>query len=130
MSAINSADGLSASLWLGAGAMYAYSRGMAVTAHNIANVSTDNFTPRHAVYATGPNGRGTVLDSILPTGPNIREMGDLAADDGLSAVKRPSGTELERELTRMISTQRAYEANAQTVRSADEMTATLLNIVA
>lgn len=132
MSTINSVDGLSASLWLGAGAMHSYSRGMAVTAHNIANVSTDDFTPSRAVYSTGPDGRGNVLDAILPVGPTVGEMADLAATDGVRSQTpaRPSGTELARELPQMVSTQRAYEANAQVVRSADAMTATLLNIVA
>ena len=42
----------------------------------------------------------------------------------------PSGTELAREMPGMIITQRTYEANAQTVRTADEMLGTLLNLKA
>jgi flagellar basal-body rod protein FlgC len=42
----------------------------------------------------------------------------------------PSGTELSAEITRMISTQHAYEANAQVVRTSDAMLGTLLDIKA
>lgn len=42
----------------------------------------------------------------------------------------PSGTELAREFTHMISTQRAFDANAKTITTADEMLGSLLNIKA
>ena len=42
----------------------------------------------------------------------------------------PSGTDLAREFTQMISTQHAYEANAQVVRASDSMLGTLLDVKA
>ena len=40
----------------------------------------------------------------------------------------PSATELTREFPGMMTTQRAFEANAVAVRTADEMMGTLLDI--
>ena len=88
-------SGITGSMNLGASAMNAHAWGMAVTAHNVANVNTAGFTPQHAVYATGPG-----------------------------------GTDLGREMTQMISTQRTYEANAQVVRTGDAMLGTLLDLKA
>lgn len=47
---------ISAGMSLGASAMSAHSGGMAVTAHNVANVNTAGFEPQRALYATGPQG--------------------------------------------------------------------------
>lgn len=55
------------SMTLAAGALKAQSQGLAVTAHNVANVSTGGFRPRHAAYATGPEGFGVRLNAVLPT---------------------------------------------------------------
>ena len=43
-------------------------------------------------------------------------------------VVNPSGTDLGREMTQMISTQRTYEANARTVRASDAMLGALLDL--
>ena len=140
MDGVSGSGGISSALFMGAGAMQAHSWGMAVSAHNVANVSTDGFTPQRALFATGPGGQGVTLDTV------IREpgLGGLAAGygpDGATTaaqdvsglppgVPRPSGTELAREMPHMIVTQRTYEANAATVRTADEMLGTLLNMKA
>lgn len=141
MDGISGSGGISSALYLGAGAMQAHSWGMAVSAHNVANVSTDGFTPQRALFATGPGGRGVTLDTVLREPPL---GGAVSAQDRPGAVSggdahvaglppealRPSGTELAKEMPRMIVTQRTYEANAQTVRTADDMLGTLLNIKA
>lgn len=143
MSGVSGSGGISASLYLGAGAMQAHSWGMAVSAHNVANVSTAGFTPQRALFATGPGGRGVTLDTVQrepplggmeasgATDPSDRYSADAYESAGLPPeALRPSGTELAREMPRMIVTQRTYEANAQTVRTADEMLGTLLNMKA
>lgn len=140
MDGVSGSGGISQALFLGAGAMQAHSWGMAVSAHNVANVSTDGFTPQRALFATGPGGRGVTLDTVLrepPLGGAVSAQDRPGAAGGAShmaglppEVARPSGTELAREMPRMIVTQRTYEANAQTVRTADEMLGTLLNMKA
>ena len=132
-------SGITGSMNLGASAMNAHSWGMAVTAHNVANVNTAGFTPQHAVYATGPGGRGVRLDAVLQdSGVAGRLPAEFRNDPAVSAAPasvesdfvNPGGTDLGREMTQMISTQRTYEANAQVVRTGDAMLGTLLDLKA
>jgi len=55
----------SSSMQLGASAMNAYSWGMAVTAHNVANVNTAGFEPQRAVYANNSHNQGVSFDAVL-----------------------------------------------------------------
>ena len=112
---------------------------MAVTAHNVANVNTAGFAPQHAVYATGPGGRGVRLDAVLQdSGVAGRLPAEVRNNPAVSAAPasvesdfvNPGGTDLGREMTQMISTQRTYEANAQVVRTGDAMLGTLLDLKA
>lgn len=140
MDGVSGSGGINSALWMGAGAMEAHSWGMAVSAHNVANVSTDGFTPQRALFATGPGGQGVALDTVIRE-PSLGSAVQGYGADGVATdiqnvaglppdATRPSGTELAREMPHMIVTQRTYEANAQTVRTADEMLGTLLNIKA
>ena len=128
-------NGINSSMQYGASAMNALGLGMNVVAHNVANVSTAAFVPRRAAYADGAGGQGMQLDAVL------RDAGPAADWSAANAVYdvtpnrfaehlSPSGTELSAEITRMISTQHAYEANAQVVRTSDAMLGTLLDIKA
>lgn len=132
-------SGITGSMNLGASAMNAHSWGMAVTAHNVANVNTAGFTPQHAVYATGPGGRGVQLDAVFQdSGVAGRLPAEVRNNPAVSAAPasvesdfvNPGGTDLGREMTQMISTQRTYEANAQVVRTGDAMLGTLLDLKA
>lgn len=132
-------SGISNSLQLGASAMDAFSWGMAVTAHNVANVSTAGFQPGRAEYATNANDQGVKFSAVLKdagssVGPNSNQAAATAVYDVTSGMPleatSPSGTELSGEITRMITTQHAYEANAQVVRTSDTMLGTLLDIKA
>ena len=64
------------SLQIGASALNAFSWGTAVTAHNVANVSTAGFEPRRAVYSSNPNNQGVSFDAVLK-------------DTGSAAVQNP-----------------------------------------
>ncbi len=132
-------SGITGSMNLGASAMNAHSWGMAVTAHNVANVNTAGFAPQHAVYATGSGGRGVRLDAVLQdSGVVGRLPAEVRNNPAVSAAPasvesdfvNPGGTDLGREMTQMISTQRTYEANAQVVRTGDAMLGTLLDLKA
>ena len=127
------------SLQIGASALNAFSWGTAVTAHNVANVSTAGFEPRRAVYSSNPNNQGVSFDAVLKdTGSGAVQNPDWAAAKAVYDVtsglpleaSSPSGTDLSREFTTMIDTQHAYEANAQVIRTSDTMLGTLLDIKA
>lgn len=132
MSGIDGSGGISGSLFLGAGVLRVHAVGMQVGAHNIANVSTDGFEPQRAVYATGPRGWGVDLQTVEKAGLDGRAGAasqPLANGKG-AEIANASGTELAREIPNLIMTQRGFEANAATVRTADEMLGTLLDISA
>lgn len=123
---MNGISGVTSSMHLASGSMATHNVGMQVAAHNIANISTDGFTPQRAEYATGANGVGVELQTVRKVEqPLGRGNPDIAA----SAPSMPerSGTELAYELPRMIATQRGFEAQAVTIRTADEMLGTLFN---
>ena len=109
------------------GGLGVHSVGMQVSAHNIANVSTDSFSPQRAVYATGHSGDGVVLDAVYKV--DAAAMQGLPRDYGV-AVQPISGTELSREMPQMIMTQRGFEANAAAVRTADQILGTIIDMVA
>lgn len=119
-------SGINSSMQMASGALSTLSVGTQVTAHNIANVSTGDFLPQRATYATGPGGAGVELESVRkqPAAVISEEAG------GIPVGKRASGTELAREFPQLMTTQRAFEANAATIRAADEMFGSLLNIIA
>ncbi|MDR2055201.1 MAG: flagellar basal-body rod protein [Desulfovibrio sp.] len=138
-------NGITESMSIGAQALNSYSVGMAVTAHNVANVNTSGFEPQTAVFATGPNGVGVQLETIfqgnglarprpLDMPDSLASPADLYGRSVVNAAVAPggdaSGTDLGREMARMIIAQYSFEANAATIRAADEMTGTLLNITA
>ena len=127
------------SLQIGASALNAFSWGTAVTAHNVANVSTAGFEPRRAVYSSNANNQGVSFEAALKdAGSAISQNPDWTAANAVYDVtsglpleaSSPSGTDLSREFTQMITTQHAYEANAQVVRASDVMLGTLLDIKA
>ena len=119
-------------IYSAASAMNALSTGMAAAAHNVANVNTAGFRPQDVTYATGPNDQGVQAQvlppSTLPLTP-LDQSAANAADTFLPPeALNPSGTDISREFVDMISAQRAYEANAVTVRSWDESLGVLLDI--
>ncbi len=105
-------------------ALNAFSNGMAVSAHNIANVSTPNFTSWEYHYGAGPGGtvqlqvnnspiRLDNADALNPLPPTFNESETIGMANNT--------VDLATEFTHQISTQNAFEANAIAIRSRDEM---------
>lgn len=107
-------------------ALDAYSAGMAAVAHNIANVNTAGYRSVRVNYETGPGGYGVRPEVVPPSGP---ASVPLPPDPAMpTEMMFPSNTELAREFVTMISTQRAYDANAVSIRTWDQMTGVLLDL--
>jgi len=88
-------------------AVRAYSRGLLVTAHNVANVQTKDFKPLDTVYLSRPTG-------------------------GVTAEVRRSeevGVDLAEETVNLISSQRAIQANIAVLRASDKTLGVLLDTV-
>lgn len=124
-------DGINNSLKISASALGVFGTGMQVAAHNVANVSTDGFMPQRTVYATGANGIGVELDAVLTQdgmgeiNPNINNRNDRVHGD-----LAHSGTDVAKEFVHMIEMRNAFEANALAVRTADELTGIISDIIA
>lgn len=130
----------SLSAYTAASAMNALGQGMNATAHNIANVNTAGFDPLQVYYETGPQGLGVQVSSVESAAYPVSDRAAANANPALEAVDmvsmlppealNSSNTELAREFSTMIATQRAYEANAVSVQTWDAMLGTLVDIKA
>lgn len=110
-------------IYSAASGLNAFGNGMNVTAHNIANVETAGFQPQSANYATGSQGQGVELQ-VMP--PPVLEGNSTAVQAAIETfvppeTLNPSNTDISHEFVNMIATQRAYEANATTIKAWDEM---------
>lgn len=105
-------------------ALSALGTSLEATAHNVANVSSEGYRPLRVDLADGPGGQGVQVADVR------REQDSLPATAAAPGVPGLSGVDLTREMTGLITTSRAFEANAAMVRAAEETTGHLLNLVA
>lgn len=103
-----------------ASALSALSTVQQVSANNIANVNTDGFQASSVGLETGPEGQGVRVGSINQSSEQGASVGDVQL----------SNTDLGTEMVDMMTTSRAFSANAAAVRVSEEMTGHLLNMVA
>lgn len=94
---------------------------LAVSAHNVANVSTPGFRPSRvvAVETVGAGVRGQIYTPARD---------DLAV--GSEEGSLPSGTDLVEETITQISALGAYRANVAVVRASDQAIGFLLDVLA
>lgn len=118
-------------------ALDSYAWGIALSAHNIANVNTESFEPQRIHYATGPSAEGVHIIAITQSdGPfhsrSIQAVNndETLDDDKALQIATHNGTDLAREITQLSMTQRSFEANSVSIRTFDEMLGTVLDIKA
>lgn len=105
-------------------ALNAFDKKMGVTAHNVANVNTDDFKKSRAVLKEGQN--KSVEVDISKVNTEGYPKPDAAGKNG--EPKELSNVDLAQEMTSLITTQRGYEANLKPVEAYDEMTGTVIDI--
>jgi len=88
-------------------ALQAFSTAQQITAHNVANLNTDNFKASRTTFQE--NGTSGVTASASSTKDTV---------------------DISREVTNLISNTQGYKANIKVFKAADEMTKELLNIKA
>ena len=108
-----------------ASALKAFETKMAVSANNVANVSSDNFKKSRALVTEGQNDAVKVDISKVDTGGAV----ETRMVNGEAVVQELSNTDLAGEFTDQIITQRAFEANTKTIKTEDEMLGTLIDMV-
>lgn len=102
----------------------AFSTQVAVTAHNVANVNTDGFKKsRTELIAVESGGVRSAIQKDETAGPTILNNTGYGP-----ALLELSNVDLAEEAVNQILGQRGFEANIQTIRTADEMLGTILDI--
>ncbi len=103
--------GLSA-LGAGLSALKANQQALDVEAHNVANLSTDNFQPEQANFQESSGG-GVTLSA-----------------QGLSLSRSEGGTDLAKSLTNSLTYKAGFQLAAKVIQAADERIGTLIDISA
>ncbi len=107
-------------------AMNAFANGMHISAHNVANVSTDDFASVGFNYGSNAAGQVEVqVKDPVPTqsmepNPSLPLPGQSPLQDTPPGIINNT-VELSREFTQQITAQNSFEANAAVIRTYDEM---------
>ncbi len=102
----------------------AYAKQVEVTAHNVANVNTDGFKKSYTEFVSVETG------GVLPVVRKDDSAGPTVLSDrgyGPSQVEL-SNVDLAEEAVNQILAQRGFEANLHTLRTADDMLGTILDM--
>lgn len=100
-------------------ALNSFATGVQGTAYNIANVNTASFQPVSVRYQSGRPADQGVHPVITRPAPDI-VSGEQAAPF--------SHVDVAREMTNLITNQRAFEANATFIRTGDELLGVLVDL--
>ncbi|MEG2139657.1 MAG: flagellar basal body rod C-terminal domain-containing protein [Bilophila sp.] len=112
------------------GAMQAFADGVSVTAHNVANTNTRDFQRWSHTYTSDAKGS---VQNVVEAGDPLRGVaGALAEERGSlwhAGVPDTNNVDTGREMTSLVSDQRAFEANAAVITTRSDMDDTLLGIM-
>jgi flagellar hook protein FlgE len=105
--------GLSA-LGAGLSGLNANQQALAVEAHNVANLSTENFQPQEASFQeTSPAGSGVTLSA-----------------EGLNRSRAEAGTDFATSMTNSLMYKAGFEMSLKVIQAADERMGMLIDIKA
>ncbi len=95
-----------------------------VTANNIANISTDDFSPSRADLETGEDGYGVQVADITtdPFGPDIVNH----VSEGLVNNNQ---VDLPHEMAELVETESTFAANTQMLKTEQDMDRVLLDMI-
>ena len=106
-------------------ALKAFSKQMAVSANNVANVLSDDFKKSRAINTEGENGQVKVTITKIDTpGPLVE---DPLSETG--ELKELSNVDIVEELTNQIMIEHGFKANAKVIKSYEETIGTLIDMI-
>lgn len=115
-------SGISSSL----SALQAFTKKVEVSANNTANVNTDGFKKDTVTLGEGSSGGVTAtVRKVATPGP----LAQVQTTEGEKMVEQ-SNVELGEEIPSTMVSQRAFEANLKAIQTQDQMTKSVLNIIA
>jgi flagellar hook protein FlgE len=108
-----------------ASALTAFSNQIGVSANNVANALSDDFTSSraHNVEAR-PRGVATVISKDPGPGPLVE---DPLTNDG--SLKELSNTDIAREMVQQMTAQHGFDANAKTIQTSDDIMGTIIDLM-
>ena len=106
-------------------ALRAFVTKLGVTADNIANVNTDGFKKNRATLQEDQNG-GVRVEISRDESPGFRY--DVIQNDEV-LEKETSNVDLTEEISDLMITKRAYQANLKTIETQGEMLGSLLDTI-
>jgi flagellar basal-body rod protein FlgC len=102
----------------------AYAKQVEVTAHNVANVNTNGFKKSHTEFvAVETGGVLPVVQKDVSAGPTVLNNSGYGP-----ALVELSNVDLGEEAVNLILAQRGFEANLNTIKTADDMLGTILDM--
>ncbi len=105
-------------------ALGAFGKKMDVSANNVANVDTEGFKKTQALLEDGDAGVVVTLSRVNTPG------GPLPSQDGAGNTRQSSNVDLAEEIVDQHISKSAYQANAATIKTEDEMLGSLFDILA
>ena len=104
--------------------LFAFGKHIEVVAHNVANVNTDGFKKHRTEFVESPGG------GVLPVVTKDDSSGPTVLRDngGNQTLVELSNVDLGEEAVQQILAQRSFEANLQTLRTADTLLGSVLDI--
>lgn len=117
-------------------ALNVFSLAQDITANNVANINTDGYKAKRLDVESAPDGQGvraqTIVESTEP-GPLTNQIQPRENNDGRieqqEVITEGSNTEVSQEVTQMIKNERGFEANAQVVRTYDQMAGIIIDML-
>jgi len=104
--------------------LFGFSKRTEVTAHNVANISTDGFKKSRTEFvALETGGVLPIVRKDTSAGPMV-----LSSRGYGPAQLELSNVDLGEETVNRVISQRGFEANLQTIKTADDMLGSLLDI--
>ncbi|MDR2401409.1 MAG: flagellar basal body protein [Deferribacteraceae bacterium] len=99
-------------------ALRAYTEVINTTAHNVANINTEGYTPQR-VHLSEARGGG-----VKATAESIRNPAEVRQD---AYISEKNSVNYAAEAANQITSLRSFQANTGVIRTADEMLGTLIN---
>ena len=116
---------MTSALYSGLSGVLAFSRKIAVSAHNLANVNTDGFKKQRAVLEeAAPQGVRVRVETIEAAGPRTLEL----TEAGETLVEK-SNVDIGEQTASLLLARRFYEASLKAIETENERLGTLLDVL-
>jgi flagellar hook protein FlgE len=106
-------------------ALNAFSKSLAVTSNNVANMQTNGYKKSRAILKEGQNGGVEVSTQKIDTPGSLIPYEEVSHGQ----EKETSNVDLAEEIIHMMLAQRGYEANTKSLEVQNEMHDTIIDIV-